>query len=72
MLLLGSCSRDLGTVSELLDPELLALSKFSSCVAKAMTLCRWANSARGVKLNLNYAQIHFASVAAFVAGWRSS
>ena len=22
--------------------------------------------------NLNYAQIHFASVAAFVAGWRSS
>ena len=23
-------------------------------------------------LNLNYAQIHFASVAAFVAGWRSS
>ena len=31
---------------------------------------------RGIALevvfNLNYAQIHFASVAAFVAGWQSS
>ncbi len=26
----------------------------------------------GSPLHLNYAQIHFASVAAFVAGWRSS
>ena len=25
-----------------------------------------------LSFNLNYAQIHFASVAAFVAGWRSS
>ena len=30
------------------------------------------NKVAGQCFNLNYAQIHFASVAAFVAGWRSS
>ena len=31
-----------------------------------------ADSLGSQQYNLNYAQIHFASVAAFVAGWRSS
>ena len=36
------------------------------------TLVTLANNQKSLLLNLNYAQIHFASVAAFVAGWRSS
>ena len=35
-------------------------------------LCRRFAHGKRVVCHLNYAQIHFASVAAFVAGWRSS
>ena len=60
------------TVSLIYEDERVAASA-SSLVADRTEF--WWNERKPnepVLFNLNYAQIHFASVAAFVAGWRSS
>ena len=50
-----------------MDPKEI-IKALPSYLNFAIRLLRWPPDA----LNLHYAQIHFASVAAFVAGWRSS